>query len=643
MTLVINTNDCHHDNSAAHERYLPIISTIKQPKRMISDSRVHSFHIPVLGLGYSIDTPIKVARFGISSVISIMDDHLVEKMRAYHSAQSGEPYHPIREKEEDHRAMRITAYLDLVNKIVTQQIEHVRQMAFAEGTDLVKYFELLPDASNLKKAYAEMCALPEGNEKRLLQLKLRNSVVAGQIDVNIMSKIDRAYTDKDGNPRPVEYSDALAALRGFAQSTLTSSVVFSAGYNPRLYNYVEQFADFFPDQYGQLKKKIILKVSDFRSAQIQGKIFAKKGLWVSEFRIESGLNCGGHAFPTDGLLLGPILEEFRNKRAELANELFELTNAANAEKNHHVFSEMPKLKITVQGGIGTANEDRFLLDHFGMDGTGWGSPFLLVPEATNVDPYTLDELANAKKEDYYLSYASPLGIAFNNFKGSTTHKQKTDRIEKGRPGSPCYKKFLASDTEFTETPICTASREYQNLKIKQLEERNLPEDEYKTEFEKITEKDCLCEGLGSAALLKDNIPLSHNLAAVTICPGPNLAYFTGKFSLAQMVNHIYGRTNLLNSLSRPNMFINELQLYITYFKEKSEQGFGLNPKQAKYLDTLKKNLLQGIDYYNEMVQFIKNESDQYIASTKAELEAAIGALSAITSNLVLAAAHEQHS
>ena len=26
---------------------------------------LHSFHIPVLGLGYSIDTPVKVSRFGI--------------------------------------------------------------------------------------------------------------------------------------------------------------------------------------------------------------------------------------------------------------------------------------------------------------------------------------------------------------------------------------------------------------------------------------------------------------------------------------------------------------------------------------------------------------------------------------------------
>ncbi len=58
----------------------------------------------------------------------------------------------------------------------------------------------------------------------------------------------------------------------------------------------------------------MLKVSDFHSAAVQGKFLAKRGLWVSEFRIESGLNCGGHAFATKGQLLGPILEEFQQKR-----------------------------------------------------------------------------------------------------------------------------------------------------------------------------------------------------------------------------------------------------------------------------------------------------------------------------------------
>ena len=38
---------------------------------------LHSFHIPVMGLGFTIDTPLKVAHYGIDSVISIVDDDLI--------------------------------------------------------------------------------------------------------------------------------------------------------------------------------------------------------------------------------------------------------------------------------------------------------------------------------------------------------------------------------------------------------------------------------------------------------------------------------------------------------------------------------------------------------------------------------------
>jgi hypothetical protein len=40
--------------------------------------------------------------------------------------------------------------------------------------------------------------------------------------------------------------------------------------NPRLYSYFENFDVFFPNSEDKLNKKIILKVSDFRSAMIQG-------------------------------------------------------------------------------------------------------------------------------------------------------------------------------------------------------------------------------------------------------------------------------------------------------------------------------------------------------------------------------------
>ena len=122
--------------------------------------------------------------------------------------------------------------------------------------------------------------------------------------------------------------------------------------------------------------------------------------------------------------------------------------------------------------------------------------------------------------------------------------------------------------------------------------------------------------------------MSHNLSAVAICPGPNLAYFSGTFSLTEMVGHIYGRINLLNTMYRPNMFINELNLYIDHFKKKiSEANLGLNPKQVKQLQAYKKNLLDGIDYYNELVLSFKKESSQYIATMKDELEKAAAAIS----------------
>jgi len=566
----------------------------------------HSVHIPVLGLAYSIDTPVKVAHFGISSVMSIIEDELIEKMRMYYSVKMGRSYIPITNNDEDHRAKRITAYLNLINQIVIHQTENLRKEAFGKGGDIDKYFAMLPEDMHLKKVYVRMTGMKEGSEKEIMQDYLRSKIVAGSVDVNIMAKADRNNYGKDGTELPLGFSDALAALRGFAQSELRSSLVLSAGYNPRLYNYIEQFPDFFPDAEGQLKKRIILKVSDYRSALIQARLLSKKGVWVSEFRIESGLNCGGHAFATEGYLLGPILQEFKEKRQELFTELYSSVNNALLAKGQAVFTAQPGMRITVQGGIGTAEEHKFLMDHYQMDGTGWGSPFLLVPETTNVDNITLQELATAKQEDYFLSEASPLGVPFNNFRKSTSQDQQLERIGKGRPGSPCYKKYLAFNTEFTEKPICTASREYQNYKLKQLLEEDLPTHEFDQAYQKVIEKECLCEGLGAAVLIKDNINIAHNLSAVAICPGPNLSYFSGIFSLADMISHIYGRINILNSLYRPHMFINELVMYVDYLqKEIRNTVQPASVKQHRYLQNFKTNLMSGIAYYRSLLGQLK--------------------------------------
>ena len=568
---------------------------------LIRPAMQHNFHIPVMGLGFTIDTPLKVARFGISSVVSIVDDILLEDMRRFYTQKTGEVYIPIPAKETDSRARRITAYLNMLNKFVSDQVEELRKQPFNGESDLDKYFLLLPDSSALRREYLSLSdAAPE--ERKQLEKRLRDQVKAGAIDVNIMTKVDKINYAPDGSPLPAEYSDALSALRGFAESDLRSSVVLSAGLNPRLYGYFEKFDDFFPDEEGVPTKKIILKVSDFRSAMIQGRFLAKKGLWVSEFRIESGLNCGGHAFINDGVLLGPIMETFKSQRQQLYNELLTACEAALKGKDRKGFCTPPEQLITVQGGIGSAAENDFLLDHYALDSTGWGSPFLLVPEATNVDEDTLEKLCAARQEDYYLSEASPLGVPFHNFRRSSSEIQRKERIARNRPGSLCHRKFLSFNTEFTGQPICTASRQYQRLKLEQVKASE--DDVYAQQEaqEQVVEKDCLCEGLAVTALLNNGVPPKSRLKAVVICPGPNLAYFSRLISLKEMIDHIYGRVNLLADVFRPNLFVNELRLYIDYLKREVERhAANLTEKKQIYFRTFRENLIAGIRYYEALL------------------------------------------
>ncbi|GEO05031.1 hypothetical protein AAE02nite_26950 [Adhaeribacter aerolatus] len=575
-------------------------------------TRLHTFHIPVMGLAFSIDTPLKVARYGISSVLSLSDDTLLEQMREYYSRLNEEPFTPIGTDQEDFRARRVTAYLNLLDKLVLAQTENLRRQPFTPESDLTKYFTLLPDTSPVKAQYLQMLQLSNPEEIKQAEDALRAMVQPGAIDVNIMTKLDKTNYRKNGEPLPPEYSDALAALRGFANSSVAASVVFSAGMNMRLYAYLDQFADFQPDAAGNFRKKVIIKVSDYRSALVQGKILAKKGIWVSEFRIESGLNCGGHAFATDGYLLGPILEEFKQNRQSLQKELFGMYQSALTQKGLPVASVVPDQRVTVQGGIGTAAEQNFLIEYYGVEATGWGTPFLLVPEATTIDADTLEKLVQARAEDLYLSPISPLGVPFNALRNTSSEEVKEYRIGRDRPGSPCTKKYLVSNTEFTETPICTASRKYQKLKLNQLQALDLPVAEYQEKAQKVLAKECLCDGLANAALQVLQIGRKPENRPVAICPGPNLAYFSGVFSLAQMVDHIYGRTNLLNQTHRPHLFLNELKMYLDYFRNLvAEQVPPVTDKQQKYLQAFRQNLLQGISYYEEIIpQIFTGKAEQ---------------------------------
>ncbi|WP_026452396.1 hypothetical protein [Aequorivita capsosiphonis] len=573
----------------------------------------HSFHIPVMGIAFTIDSPIKVAHFGINSTLSIIEDNLIEVMRKYYYQQNNETYVPISPKEADSRARRVTDYLNLMQRIVSSKMEKLKTSAFETGSDIVKYFEMLPDNSMLKEKYHEWFSLSDPEEKETAEKLLLESLVPGAIEVNIMTKVDKEQLDKQ--KQPIENgSDALTALKGYADCELSnSSLVLSAGMNPRLYNYMEGFSAFDAYELGGFHKKVIIKVSDYRSALIQGKYLAKKGIWVSEFRIESGLNCGGHVFATQGLLMGPILQEFKEKKQELQDSLFELYIPAIRAKGKPSFDKPHPIKVTFQGGIGTNEEDTLLHKHYQVDATGWGTPFLLCPEATTVDDNTLELLAKSKENDVVRSKASPLGVEFNYLKNTTAEKERLGRINKEKPGSPCTEKLLESNTEFTETPICTASTKYQKLKLEQLKTLDLPETEYNQQVEDVLAKECLCIGLSNAAPLSYDVPFLKKLTAVTICPGPNIINFSKTRSLREMTDHIYGRNDIVQNPNRASMFVTELRLYIDFLRKEIGRNTSPTTRDFKAWEKFSQNLLDGIEHYRDL-------ASNYIIASKVQFE-----------------------
>ncbi|WP_298550196.1 hypothetical protein [uncultured Algibacter sp.] len=580
--------------------------------------KAHSFHIPVMGIGFTIDTPLKVAQYGMDSVISLVDDILLEKLRKMYSEKFEVPYSEITDKIDDFRAKRITSYLNLISDLADKKFESLKNITAEKSDELWAYINMLPSNSKIKAEFKKLTS-KDFNFSDVKEWAV-NNLTMGNIDVNIMTKVDKDNYKKD-EKLAIKYNDAHAALRGFAESKLNSSVVLSAGLNPRLYSYMGQFDDFYPDENGYIKKRIILKVSDYRSALIQGRFLAKKGLWVSEYRIESGLNCGGHAFATEGFLLGPVLEEFKENREVLRETIQSVFEHEIKNQNRVIPKEPLSIEITAQGGVGTQEEHSFLLEHYNLDSVGWGSPFLLVPEATTVDDKTLQKLAKAKEEDLYLSDISPLGVPFNNLKGNTKDVEKQRLMDKNRPGSSCPKKFVAMNKEFKEKGICTASREFQYLKIKELDEKGLPPDLYQKAVDKITEKSCTCVGLGTSALLKYNLDTKTEGEGVSICPGPNMAYYSKIMSLQNITDHIYGRANMVSNADRPNLFVKELHIYIDFLKNKLEDAkISMNKKEEKYLKAFTQNMKIGVLYYQNLFNGFKHTFEDIKISVLNELE-----------------------
>ncbi len=581
----------------------------------------HRFHIPVMGTGFTIDTPLRVARFGISSVVSLVDDVLIDQMRKKLSETLGRSCEEIDAKDVECRERRISAYLNLLHDEVQLQVERMRQSAFDKGSELTKYFEMLPPGP-ARTLYERMREAVDEDHRAQLQEKLRSLVQPGSIDVNIMTKLDRPHL-RGGKPVGPLFSDALTALRGFARSRLHSSVILSAGMNRGLFAHMADFEDFYPNSAGELRKKIVLKVSDLRSAVIQGRMLAKKGLWVSEYRIESGLNCGGHAFGGGGRLLGPILDEFRREREAFVAKLHRVLNSGLKAVGRDPLEDPLPVRITVQGGIGTSEENEMLYEVYGVDGTGWGSPFLFCPEAVNIDDEHLQRLCESTPKDVELSRNSPLGVPFWSLRTSASENLRRRRIEEGQPGSDCPKGFLVSNTEYTERAICTASRRYQNRKLQEIASANLDPVARDDALDLTLTKACLCRDLAGSAARNHGFDESIQ---TTVCCGPNTVYYQRPSSLREMVDHIYGRAQVGLSPDRPHMFLKELSLHVDRLKEEVQRrASGLATSTLESSLECKSNLLEGIAHYRAKAREIVRRGQgaflERLEDAQAELEA----------------------
>jgi hypothetical protein len=185
-------------------------------------------------------------------------------------------------------------------------------------------------------------------------------------------------------------------------------------------------------------------------------------------------------------------------------------------------------------------------------------------------------------------------VPFNNLRNTGSENWTKNRAESGKPGSACPKGFLISDKQYTEKPICTASRQFQKNKFEEITALQISNSEKDELLDSMFAKVCLCDHLANGALIKLGIS-PKTKSPQSICPGPNIVWFNRQYSLQEMTDHIYGRGESLVVAERPHMFCQELELYVNYF-EKLIGTMGSSEAEIKYLDVFKNNLEDGIEY-----------------------------------------------
>ena len=159
----------------------------------------HTFHIPVMGTAFTAETPLRVAQYGINSVIALADDVLLERLRKIYSQRHNLSYQEIKNNTIDYRADRITSYLNLVQKIALDKFDGFTHSTAEKFDEIKKYFDMLPEGSNIKMEFTKLTSHTFSFDD--LANWLKENLCMGSIDVNIMTKVDKTnYFNKEELP-----------------------------------------------------------------------------------------------------------------------------------------------------------------------------------------------------------------------------------------------------------------------------------------------------------------------------------------------------------------------------------------------------------------------------------------------------------
>ncbi|MBW2998298.1 hypothetical protein KY321_02050, partial [Candidatus Woesearchaeota archaeon] len=509
----------------------------------------------------------------------------------------GLEFRNFKKSEPIYRTNVITEFCNLMQEIVSINFGKIKKLGWGKNSDLSKYFRMLPSGSELRKKFLEKTNLDS----------LIDKLVLGSVDVNVMSKLNVNNTTSEDST----YNEAIAAINGYAKSNLNTNLVLSAGADPGIASYLGRATDldgnnpFIPNEQGIAKKGLILKVTDYRSSRLQaGRILAKQGLVVKEFRIESGLAAGGHLFPTQGKLLGPILEEFKENKNNL-NYVKEVNKAR--EKQGLALIEVDlKPNITYQGSVSTYEELELLEQYYGV-GVGIGTPFLTVDELGFSDKDLLEYMIESTNEDVVVGNCSPI-TTYMNLRFTSSEFSKFDNIDLGTPGANCRLGHAKIKKLDDGRDVCAASKIYQKQQLKKLDKLDLNQEQYEFIFNKVVDCACICDHLTHSLYKLKGIETNFDLTP-TVCPGPNLAEFDKNSTFEEMINHFYGRKAINNPELHENMFVRELSLYLDLlenqvyefnlgFEEEVKDTFNLTKRlNQKHFLKFKENLNEGINYY----------------------------------------------